>query len=104
VGVKENNRFILNFPPAGNVQPLPRRQGFSTCSGCSGRQTFYITNALTSSSSLSLMLSRHHTIWNIALVSFESAVLAMSQDFAHPQPTGEEGNVGEMALVMCKHC
>ena len=39
VEAKENRRFILSFPSAGDVQPLPGKQGFSTRSGCSGRQT-----------------------------------------------------------------
>jgi len=36
---KENEIFILYFPSAGDIQPLPGQQGFNTCSDCSGRQT-----------------------------------------------------------------
>ena len=38
---KENKRLILYFPSAGDVQPPPGKQGFSTHSGCSGRQASY---------------------------------------------------------------
>ena len=46
-----------------------------------------------------LLLSRHHTVWNIAVVSLGQVPwLCPLQDLAHPQPTGE-GDVGETALL-----
>jgi len=36
---KENKRFILYFPSAGDVHPLPRKKGFSAHIICSKRQT-----------------------------------------------------------------
>jgi len=38
VEAKENKRFTPFFPSAGDVQPLPMKEGFSTLGGCSRRQ------------------------------------------------------------------
>jgi len=35
---KGNKRFIFHFPSAGDVQPPPRKEGFSIYSDCSRRQ------------------------------------------------------------------
>lgn len=40
---KEKLKFILYFPSARDVQPLPGRQGFSRWSDCSRRQTLETT-------------------------------------------------------------
>lgn len=33
---KESKRFVVYFPSAGDIQPLPRNLGFSTPTSCSG--------------------------------------------------------------------
>jgi len=51
-------------------------------------------------------MSRHHRVWNTPLLSFGSAVLTMSPPKILPSPSLLEvvGNVGETALMLCKHC
>lgn len=76
-GAKDNKRFISYFPSADNVQPLSRKQSFSTHSGCSGRQMLLKQMPLTSFFLLAF----------IAFFHFGSALLAFPPPQILPIPS-----------------
>lgn len=110
---KKKQRLILFL--STDVQLLPWKQGFS--SGCSRRRTQKHSKTNASSSSplffQILPLSRHHTAWNIPVVSLSQlSWLCPLPRSCPPQPTSEGGvldrwfqrcSAGTKALVQYQH-
>lgn len=91
VEAKEKRRFTLCFPSAGNVQPLPRKKGFST-QWLLQETNVVILNA-PHLSSFHFAFIAEQTSYGIGypFAHIKSVALALS----HLEPTGWQGNTGD---------
>ena len=86
---RKTDDVILYFPSAGNVWPLPGKQGFSTRSGCSGRRKcppFHLP--LLSFYNWADIIWYRISVW---LVWVSCPGYVPSQDLTQPQPAIEGG-------------